>query len=56
MYGISEIAAHLQEIKQMSKQTSKTKTKRPSKGQRTNVRRLKQEARAAGTLYKPATG
>jgi hypothetical protein len=37
----------------MSKKTSKTKTKRLAKGQRTHVRRLKQEARAAGTVYKP---
>ena len=33
--------------------SSKTKTKRPSKGQATHVRRLKQEARIAGTVYKP---
>jgi hypothetical protein len=32
--------------------SSKAKIKRPSKGQRTHVRRLKQEARNAGTVYK----
>jgi hypothetical protein len=31
--------------------TSETKTKRLPKGQRTHVRRLKQEARKAGTAY-----
>jgi hypothetical protein len=33
----------------MADKTSKTKTKRPPKGQRTYVRRLKQAARKAGT-------
>ncbi len=33
------------------KKTSKTKPKRLSKGQRTHVRRLKQEARKAGTPH-----
>ena len=37
----------------MAKEISKTKIKRLSKGQRTHVRRMKQEARAAGTVYKP---
>ena len=37
----------------MSNQTSKTKTKRLPKGKRAHVRRLKQEAKAAGTVYKP---
>jgi hypothetical protein len=31
----------------------KTKTKRLPKGKRTHVRRLKQEARNAGLVYKP---
>ena len=38
----------------MSNQTSKTKTRRLPKGQRTHVRRMKQAARAAGSVYKPA--
>jgi len=33
--------------------SSRVKIKRPSKGQRANVRKLKQEARIAGTVYKP---
>jgi hypothetical protein len=37
----------------MLNKTSKTKIKRLPKGQRTHVRRLKQAARAAGTVYKP---
>ena len=37
----------------MSGKNNKTKTKRVPKGQRTHVRRLKQEARLAGTVYKP---
>jgi hypothetical protein len=37
----------------MENKTSKTKPKRLPKGQRTHVRRLKQEARKAGTVYKP---
>jgi hypothetical protein len=32
---------------------SKPKTKRLSKGRRTHVRRLKQDARQAGIVYKP---
>ena len=35
----------------MAKKTSKTNTKRLSKGQRTHIRRLKQAARKAGTPY-----
>jgi hypothetical protein len=37
----------------MSNKTSNTKTKRLSKGKRAHVRKLKQEARIAGTVYKP---
>ncbi len=37
----------------MPNKTSKPKTKRLSKGQRAHVRKLKQEARKAGTVYKP---
>jgi hypothetical protein len=37
----------------MSTKINKVNTKRLSKGQRTHVRRLKQEARATGTVYKP---
>jgi len=37
----------------MANKTGTTKIKRLSKSQRTHVRRLKQEARAAGTVYKP---
>lgn len=37
----------------MSKKTGATKSKRLSKSQRTHVRRLKQEARKAGIVYKP---
>jgi hypothetical protein len=33
--------------------TSKTKPKRLPKGQRTHIRRLKQEARKAGMAYRP---
>jgi hypothetical protein len=33
--------------------SSKLKVKRPSKGQRAHIRKLKQEARIAGTVYKP---
>jgi len=36
----------------MADKTSKTKRKRLSKGQRTHVRRLKQAARKAGTVYR----
>jgi hypothetical protein len=36
----------------MVDKTSKTKSKRLSKGQRTHVRRQKQEARNAGTAHK----
>ena len=35
-----------------SKTKTKTKTKRPSKGQRTHVRRMKQEARKTGPIPK----
>jgi hypothetical protein len=38
----------------MANKTSKTKIKKNSKGVRTHVRRLKQEARATGTVYRPA--
>jgi len=37
----------------MLNKKSKTKTKRLSKGIRTHVRRMKQEASKAGTVYKP---
>jgi hypothetical protein len=37
----------------MLNKTSKAKTKRLPKGKRTHVRRLKQEARKADTVYKP---
>ena len=37
----------------MSKKPNKTRTKRLSKGQRTHVRLMKQEANKAGTVYKP---
>jgi len=36
----------------MSDKTSKTKSKRLSKSQRKHVRRLKQAARKAGTVYR----
>jgi hypothetical protein len=39
----------------MADKTSKTKRKRLSKGQRTHVRRLKQAARKAGTVYRQPT-
>lgn len=39
----------------MTKRTS-TKRKLLSRGQRTHVRRLKQEARRAGTAYRPPFG
>jgi hypothetical protein len=39
----------------MSEKISKTKNKRLPKGKRTSVRRLKEEARRAGTVYKPLT-
>ncbi len=38
----------------MSNEIAKTKVKRASKGQRTHVRKLKQEARKSGTVYRPA--
>ena len=38
----------------MANKTSKTKIKKLSKGLRTHIRRLKQEARQAGLVYKPA--
>ena len=34
------------------KTTNKTTTKRPSKGQRANTRRIKQAARKDGTVYR----
>jgi hypothetical protein len=37
----------------MVEKNPKTKTKRAPKGQRAHVRKLKQEARKAGTVYKP---
>jgi len=37
----------------MSTKSAKAKTKGLSKGQRIHVRRVKQEARQAGTPYKP---
>jgi len=37
----------------MAEKTSKLKTKRLSKGQRTHVRRLKQAAGKEGVVYKP---
>jgi hypothetical protein len=37
----------------MAKKNGKIKTKRPPKGQRTHVRRLKQEARKTGIAYRP---
>lgn len=37
----------------MTDTTGKTKTKRLPKGKRAHVRRLKQEAKKAGTEYKP---
>lgn len=36
----------------MTEKPVKTKIKRLSKGKRLHVRRLKQEARAAGTVYR----
>ena len=37
----------------MSNKPSPTKSKRLSKSQRTHVRKLKQEARKTGVVYKP---
>jgi len=37
----------------MADKNSKKKSKRLSKGQRAHVRRMKQEARSTGTVYKP---
>jgi hypothetical protein len=37
----------------MTPKTNKTKTKRPPKGQRTHVRRMKQAALKDGTIYSP---
>ena len=37
----------------MTDKTGKAKPKRLPKGQRTNIRRLKQEARKTGTAYRP---
>ena len=48
-----DISKNSKEFIPMSNQTSKTKTKRLPKGKRAHVRRLKQEAKAAGTVYKP---
>jgi hypothetical protein len=42
-----------QKLIPMSNKTSKKKSKRLSKGQRAHVRRLKQEARITGIVYKP---
>jgi len=44
---------HKQEFLPMADITSKTKSKRLPKGQRTHVRKMKQEARSAGLVYKP---
>ena len=43
----SRTARRLKELTPMANETSKTKSKRLSKGQRTHVRRLKQAARKA---------
>jgi hypothetical protein len=40
------------EEKTKKNKTDKGKTKRLPKGQRTHIRRMKQEAREAGTVYK----
>jgi hypothetical protein len=37
----------------MTDKTSKTKPKRLPRGQRAHIRRLKQEARKTGTVYRP---
>jgi hypothetical protein len=37
----------------MISNSSKAKPKRPPKGQRTHVRRLKQAAREEGSIYRP---
>ncbi len=37
----------------MAEITSKAKNKRLPKGKRTHVRKLKEEARRSGTVYKP---
>jgi hypothetical protein len=47
--------AQPQDLLPMSNKTSKTKTKRLPKGQRTHVRRLKEDARKAGVVYKPGS-
>jgi hypothetical protein len=39
----------------MVHKTSKMKAKRKAKGYRTHVRRMKQEAAKAGTIYKPTS-
>ncbi len=39
----------------MSNEIIKKKIKRLPKGQRTHVRRLKQEARKSGIVYRPAS-
>jgi hypothetical protein len=50
-------AARLREIRFPEEEfifmATKKKTKRLAKGQRTHIRRLKQEARIAGTVYRP---
>jgi hypothetical protein len=43
----------LEELIAMINKKSNTKTKRLPKGKRTHVRRMKQEAREAGTVYRP---
>ena len=40
----------------MTKKASKAKPKRLPKGQRAHIRRLKQEARKTGTVYRPPSG
>ena len=40
----------------MTAQTTKTQRKPSSRGQRKHVRRLKQEARRAGTVYRSPVG
>jgi hypothetical protein len=40
----------------MAKQTGKTKANKLSRGQRTHVRRVKEEARRSGTTYRSPFG
>ena len=40
----------------MATKASKTKPKQLSRGQRTHVRRMKEEARRSGTTYRPPFG